>query len=264
MLVFPQLTTGAAALYPMVRRQRVRTVLGRTEDGHCEIFRDVDYFVTEWDLHMRGLVPSEWEAIRDLFQQTKGQLLSFSLLEPAGNLLARSEDFLDTAWLKDSALVLTSGQTDPFGTTRAIRIENTSGSTGIVRQTLDVPGNFVYCFSIWARSASNTNIALTIHAGSVTVSKPYVVGSTWRRIFVSGTTASPSASEVQFGATLAAGAVVDLFAAQAEAQPAPSDYQLRGATSGVHRVRFATDELTVTAQATEVFDTLVRLVSVED
>jgi hypothetical protein len=51
---------------------------------------------------------------------------------------------------------------------------------------------------------------------------------------------------------------------QAEAQLGPSDYKPTGARGGVYsKARFDTDQLTVTAQGTEVHDAVIRIVSTE-
>ncbi len=56
-----------------------------------------------------------------------------------------------------------------------------------------------------------------------------------------------------FGAQLGAGASVDLFGMQVEAQLAASDYKMTGAAGGVYsKARFASDQITVTAQGTDV------------
>jgi len=67
---------------------------------------------------------------------------------------------------------------------------------------------------------------------------------------------------VTFGAELAAGASVDLFGMQLEAEPGVSDYKRTGASGGVYaKARFAEDELAVTARGTDVFDAIVRIVA---
>jgi hypothetical protein len=65
---------------------------------------------------------------------------------------------------------------------------------------------------------------------------------------------------VVFGTELDAGATVDLFGMQVEAQPGTSDYKRTGGSGGLYaQARFAEDELTVTAKATDVFDAVIRI-----
>jgi hypothetical protein len=69
---------------------------------------------------------------------------------------------------------------------------------------------------------------------------------------------------VTFGAQLQAGASVDLFGMQAEAQLAPSDYKMTETQGGVYaNARFGADQLTVTAQSTDVYDAVIQIVNTE-
>src|SRR6266852_7554551 len=125
MLVFPQLATGAAALYPVLRQTRARTVVNSLADGRTVIYQDADGGFEEWELRATGLTGDEKTAIEALFAATLGRLTTFTFLDPAGNLLARSEEFGDPVWTNGPALQLTAGAPDPFGTTRAMRAVNT-------------------------------------------------------------------------------------------------------------------------------------------
>ena len=70
----------------------------------------------------------------------------------------------------------------------------------------------------------------------------------WQRIVLPASLGQATTS-VTFGAQLAAGASVDLFGMQVEAQLAPSDYKMTGTYGGVYaKARFASDRITVTAQ----------------
>jgi hypothetical protein len=61
---------------------------------------------------------------------------------------------------------------------------------------------------------------------------------------------------------MAAGGSVELFGMQVEAQMGPSDYKITGAVGGVYsKARFGSDQLTVTAQGTDVYDAVVQIVS---
>jgi len=49
-----------------------------------------------------------------------------------------------------------------------------------------------------------------------------------------------------------------------EAQPAASDYKTTGTAGGVRsNARFASDEIQVTAQGTDVYDAVIHVVSAE-
>ena len=74
-----------------------------------------------------------------------------------------------------------------------------------------------------------------------------------------------SGSGTTFAAQLKAGGSADLFGMQVDAQLAPSDYKRTGTRGGVYKkARFAEDRLTVTAQGTDVYDAVIRIVNTEN
>jgi hypothetical protein len=259
MLVFPQLVTGASALYPVTRRARQRTVVNVLGDGRTDVFADPSAAATEWDLRASGMTLAEWSAIETLFLATSGMWQTFTFLDPTGNLLADSEDFSAGAWSNGGLVALTPGITDPMETSRATRVTNAGLAAESVAQTLSVPGNFHYCLSVWARTIGTSGVTLTI--GSFT--KTFALNGTWKRLSIS-TNLGTGATSVTFGAQLDAGAVVDLFGMQVEAQLAASDYKMTEDRGGVYsKARFGQDQLSVTAQGTDVYDAVIRILDTE-
>jgi len=253
-LVFPQLTTGAVALYPVTRRVNLRTVVNTLADGSTVVFRDPDAAMTGWELKARGLNSAEWSAIEALFNAVAGRWQTFTLLDPAGNLFAQSEDLGASPWTKGPLIQLTAGIADPLGTARATRAVNTGQAAQAVVQTLAVPQNFVYSMSVWARTEARSGVTL-LPSGEA-----FALGPQWQRISTR-VRLGQSGTGITFGAQLEAGATVDLFGMQTEAQPAPSDYKKTGETGGVRTARFASDAFTVRAQSMDVYDVAVRMVS---
>src|SRR5690242_4639925 len=131
MLVFPQLTTGASAMYPILRRSVSRTVVNILGDGSAVIYADPDAATREWQLRTTGLTLNEWTAIDNLFQAVCGRLLTFTFLDPAGNLFAWSERFGEPEWSNSALIELTEGVTDPLGSTRATQVVNTGTAAGL-------------------------------------------------------------------------------------------------------------------------------------
>src|ERR1700735_1767542 len=162
MLVFPQLTTGAAALYPVTKQGLQRTVANVLADGSTVVYADTDGTILGWALRATGLTLAEWNAIESLFQQTAGMAGTFTFLDPVGNLLLQSENFSADAWTAGALVQLTSGIGDPFGTARAARLLNTGQASAGLTQTLNVPGNFQYCLSAWIRTTSGSAVTLSI------------------------------------------------------------------------------------------------------
>ena len=260
MLVFPQLTTGAAALYPVTKQGLQRTVVNALADGSTVVFADPDGAISGWTLRATGLTLAEWNAIETLFEQTAGMAETFTFLDPAGNLLLQSENFSAGVWAAGALVQLTAGIADPFGTSRATRLVNTSQAAAGVTQVLNVPGTFQYCLSVWVRSTSGSAVTLAVANSS----KSLAAGTQWKRVYFTSNPEQADATTVAFGAQVAAGGSVELFGVQAEAQPGPSDYKITSATGGVYpKARFGSDQVTVTAQGTDVYDALIQIVSTE-
>jgi hypothetical protein len=176
-------------------------------------------------------------------------------------LLADSEALGAGAWTNGALIELTTGIADPLGTTRATRVVNSGIAAEAVAQALSVPGNFQYCFSVWARTDGGSSATLTASTTGGSVELLFPLTTAWQRI-VLPVSLGQATSSVTFGATLDAGGSVDLFGMQVEAQPAPSDYKMTGTNGGVFSTaRFAVDGLTVTAQSTDVYDAVIQIVS---
>ena len=204
---------------------------------------------------------AEWNSIETLFGAAAGQWQSFTLLDPAGNLLGNSELLSAGSWTNGALISLTPGIGDPLGTMRATRVVN--GGTGVesVAQALSVPGSYRYCLSTWAKTAGASSVTLTASTTGASEAVTFPLTANWRRISIPVALALATIS-VTFGAELAAGATVDLFGMQVEAQLAASDYKMTGLGGGVYaNARFASDTLTVTAQSTDVYDATIRIVS---
>ncbi len=55
MLVFPQLSTGASALYPLTKTSRQRSVVNTLGDGSTDVYADPDAASLGWEMHAKGL-----------------------------------------------------------------------------------------------------------------------------------------------------------------------------------------------------------------
>ena len=91
MLVFPQISTGASALYPLTKTSRQRSVVNTLGDGSTVVYADPDAANLGWSLQATGLTAAEWGAIETLFEATSGMWQPFTFLDPVGNLIAESE-----------------------------------------------------------------------------------------------------------------------------------------------------------------------------
>jgi hypothetical protein len=263
MQVFPQISTGASALYPLTKTSRQRSVVNTLGDGSAVVYADPDAASLGWNLQATGLTAAEWGAIEALFEATSGMWQPFTFLDPVGNLVAESEAFGASAWTNGALVDLTTGASDPFGTTRATAVTNASEATAGVAQTLAVPGNFQYCLSIWARTDSGTNVTLSITTTGGSATKTFVVGTQWTRVSLAANLGQATNS-VTFAAEIVAGGSIVIFGMQAEAQRGASDYKQTGTVGGVYaNARFGADKLTVTAQGTDVYDAVIQIVNME-
>ncbi len=261
MLVFPQLATGASAVYPVTRTNVTRTVVNALGDGSTVVFGDPDAGLREWELRATGLSLSEWTAIDTLFQAVMGRFATFTFLDPAGKLLPHSEDFGDPAWSNSPLIQLTPGVADPLGTMRATQVVNAGSAAGAIAQTLAVPGNIRYTLSAWVKTTGVSNVTLSATTTGGNATRSIALTSQWQRASLNVELGLNTESLV-FGVVLDVGAIVDLFGMQVEAQPGVSDYKKTGGSGGLcAQARFAEDELTVTAKGTDVFDAVIRIMA---
>lgn len=261
MLVFPQLVTGASALYPVTRQRVARTVVNTLGDGSAVIYADPYASETQWELRPTGLTAVEWNAIEAVFEAASGAFETITFLDPAGNLLAQSQQFGSGPWTNGALIQLTTGIADPQGGTAATQVVNAGQVAAAVAQTLAIPGNFQYYLSVWAQSAGASSLTLTASTAGASQSLTFPLTAQWKRLGMSVDLAQ-STSSVTFGVQLNPGASIGLFGIQAEAQLAPSSYRQTGATGGVYsNARFADDQITFTAQGTDVYDAVIRIVT---
>lgn len=261
MLVFPQLASGSAAMYPVLRTSLRRTVANLLSDGSTLVYVDSDAASREWELRPIGLTLEESTAIETLFQAVSGALLTFTFLDPAGNLLLRSEEFEAAEWDNGPLIQLTQAIGDPWGTTRATRAINTGSAAGAVAQPLSIPGSFKYVLSVWAKTMGGSSVVLFATTAGGSAMHSFPLNAQWKRISLR-IELGQSTESITVGAQLEPGASVDLFGMQLEAAPGVSDYKKTSAEAGVYaKARFAGDELAVTARGTDVFDMVVRIVA---
>lgn len=242
MIVFPQLSSGAVAQFPFLRRTGFRTLVNRAADGGEIRASDVDFEERVWLLSGNELSNQEWQDVEDLFVQVEGRLQSFLFLEPGANLLPWSEQLSDAAWNKSAGITVADGQSDPLGGLGASRITS-GGTAGSVTQILNVPASFRYAGSIWARTAQSGAVLQVDDGASQIVQAAFDNSNQWRRYSV-GYNLSSAAESVAFRIVLPANGTVDVFGSQLEAQASPSAYKKTLEQAGVYpNARFDQDAL---------------------
>lgn len=241
MAIFPQLGSGALSQFPVTKRRRSRTVINSAADGTCIKLTDRAAGSVVWQLEYRGLSDAELANLQQFFLAMEGKLNGFTFLDPCGNLLAWSEELTNSAWHPDPLLALTGSIADPMGGRNGWHVINSGSGPQNLTQTLNVPGGYVYCFSVYGRAAQSTSLELLVG----TQSSGRTLGTDWSRM--SFTVASdPTATCIAFGVQVPAGSAVDLFGPQVEPQPGASLYKT-GTTGGVYEgSRFRDDTFTYT------------------
>ena len=255
MLVFPQLFSGGNFQYPLRRADEFRTVAVAMEDGSVVKFEDVSGQRVHWTLPLSSLTNAEWAAVEQLYLAVEGPRNTFTLLDPASNLLSWSEDFSQSVWVKDPLIQATGGLTDPVGGTAAWTLTNTGQAAQQVSQTLAAPAAFEYALSAFVKGSGSVNL---LRAGQ---SRTFALTNTWTRVVMAGT--ASAADSIQVGIQLAAGKSVQVFGPQLEAQPGAGPYRRSRSLGGVYsKVRFDSQSLDVTAVGLDRNSSVIRLVSV--
>ena len=261
MRYYPQLTTGALAQYPFVKRRRDRSIVNQAMDGSNTKLHDLNGGEIEWELNYRGLSQSEMEGLQTFFADVEGRLESFTFADPCDNLLAWSESLGQAVWVRDGLLQIAAGIADPAGTTRATRLTNGAQTEQTIRQAVTVNGTHYYCLSLYLKSASPTPVSLTAFTDQASQSAVVSAGNQWRRV-ESTFTLNSNLSPVRFGISLPAAAIVDVFGLQVEAQINASPYKKTTVHGGVYpESRFNQDELVVGAQGPDDYQTRVLVIT---
>jgi Conserved hypothetical protein 2217 (DUF2460) len=261
MLYYPQLTTGAITQFPVTRTTYMRTVANQLPSGYTIRMADTGAQKVQWRLRYSALTNGEQSSIESLFEASEGQLNTFTFLDPTDNLLMWSEDWTETVWAPDPLLEVTAGISDPLGNTGAMQLTNTAQTTQQIIQNTSAPSSFVYCYSVYLRSAVPATIQLVVTATGQTTLTPVTTGATWARVTYAGSL-SVQQDTIGFGVQLPAGVQVDAFGAQVEAQPGAGLYKKTIDLGGVYTsTRFSSDLLLVTATAPNQNSCQIDLIS---
>ena len=151
-------------------------------------------------------------------------------------------------WQASSLLSLTPGITDPYNTTRATQVENSSLGALTLTQTLAIPGFTPCALSVYLRSDSATEATITRSDGSNVDSIVLQTGSAWTRFSLNTAFTSSISTSCDFSLELPAGQTLDVFGFQAEPQPLPGTYVMTSAQTGIFpNTRFDGNQIVVTA-----------------
>jgi len=220
MLIYPQLSNGALAQFPIVKQHRQRTVVNALPDSSSIKLADPYGELTEWELKYTSLSDSEALALQQFFVSTEGSLNVFTFLDPTANLLSWTNQLDNVVWSKDPFLSIAAGVADPTGGTNGWQAGNSGAGAQTITQTLSVPGAYVYSLSVYAQAVQPANI--TLFCGAIRLSR--TLGTCWNRLTLTASGDSSSQSTI-FGIEIPAGVTVDIFGLQVEPQASPSVYK---------------------------------------
>jgi hypothetical protein len=259
-LIYPQMPAGSMVQFPYSRRIQARTVVSELADG--TLWKQVDdlYGSTEWVMRYSNLSEAEMTQLSDFFAECEGRLKPFTFFDPNGNLLMWSENFSEDVWQRTGALEVSAGVTDPFGDHRASRLANGGGAAWL-SQAAGVPGSLQACFSVYVRSDVPDEVKIFRSSGAERRELLVQTGPEWKRVSLRGTI-TPGAETQEAGVVIPAGAEVDVFGAQLEAQPAMSVYRKSRGQAGIfQRARFGSDSMVTVAEAPGLYSMGVRIVA---
>lgn len=249
MLYYPQLTSGAVSQLPVTHRTNIRTVSNELAGGDTIRMADSSSGTIRWQLQYSNVTDAEWLSIDQLFEAAEGRLTTFTFLDPTSNLLMWSEDWTKPAWTADPLLQIAGGNQDPLGTSNAMQLTNTAQTTQRVAQSIAAVSSFQYCFSLYVRSDTPTTIQMVASAIGQSLLIPISTGPAWSRAVLSGRLAVIQ-DGITFGVQLPAGARIQAFGAQVEAQGAASGYKKTIDRGGVYsKTRFDSDSLVLSTNA---------------
>jgi hypothetical protein len=242
MLVYPQLASGALTQFPVQKRRRMRTIMNVLADRTAIKLADPQGEITEWQLQYTGLSDDEVTALQQYFAATEGCLNIFTFLDPTANLFAWSDQLTNAAWTRGPLLAVTGGVADPIGGTSAWHLSNSGAGPQSISQTLQAPGGYIYCNSVYGRCLAATTVTLLRGADRA----DRILGPAWNRITFSGQ-ADSTAQSVEFGIEVPAGQSVDIFGLQVEPQASASVYKPSTQGGVYQNACFRDDVLSFTA-----------------
>lgn len=256
MTYFPQTGAGSIAQFPMQRTRQWRWISNQMESGEMIMLPDALAGRIAWSLKYTDVTTAEAASFNALFAAAQGQYGSFLFVDPMANLLAWSEDFTRPDWLR-GLLQISAGANDPLGRTRACVMNNPGQAEQSLTQTVNVPGDYVASFSVWARSDSGTAFALTRDE----LRSNFALTPAWNRYSIGGTGSAGAPNSV-FSVVIGAGQTVQIFGPQVEAQPTASSYKQTSAPTGIYpETYFASDELPMTCTGPGLFAFEIDLIS---
>src|SRR5271165_1888236 len=253
--VFPQLSTGALAQFPIRKSSSVHTVTNVLEDGTVLAYADPNSGWQRWDLSYAALSYLEVAALQALFDSCSGRWAPFTFIDPTGNMFGFSTDLTAAAWQAPSLITIQTGVSDPMGGLAAFKLTNTGQAPLDFVQTINAPALFKYCCSAYVQGTSATSMTLVRESAIESVQDRVEVGTAWTRV-ASSSQLTQSADSFVSGFRLSPGQQLALFGLQLEPQLVPSRYRATAARGGIYsNAHWSADQISFVETAPGVFST---------
>jgi hypothetical protein len=255
-LVFPQLSSGALAQYPIRKTNAIRTIKNILADGSMLVAADPGAGQLVWTLSYVALQPPDVSALQAHFEACGGPLRAFTFLDPTDNLLTNSADLTRAPWIAPAGVTIEGGMADPLGGTGAFYVTNAGSAPQQIVQSLPAaPVSFQYCFSVYAASTNGGMCSLIRSSANAQQMNICSLPPQWSRIS-SGGVLNDTGAGLSVAINLGAGQSVSLFGPQLEPQFAPSRFRSTYSSSGVYlNAHWASAELVFIADAPNLFST---------
>jgi hypothetical protein len=261
MLYFPQLATGSAAQYPVRKQVRGRTVESRLADGRTVKWLDTGFIETRWHLTLRQLSLEEKAALGEFFRTVEGSLRSFTFADPTANLLKWSERMTEAVWERDPLLQVTEGAADPRGGEGAVMLTNIGAAPQKIVQVLPLPAGYQCCFSLWARSATETEFKMRRVCGTLQQETRQTASQEWRH-YTSAGVLGGAGEGIGFEIEVGLNSGICVCGAQVEAGQGATEYKRTSARNGIHtQTRFEQDTMVCAGWGPDDYEVQVRLIS---
>jgi hypothetical protein len=251
MTYFPQIGLNRISTqHPYTVSASFRTTLNQLGSGVAYGRANRATPLGKFFLNFPALTPAEVSALESFYLNRGGALRPFTLLDPGGNMVLHSEEFLHSSWEKYS---VTGGGAveDPFGGERGSQMQ--SNSTNGMLATVVLPdggGHGVQlCASVYARSsAADQELVIGfIDSGFQVLSsvRETLAPNRWTRIWCSTELATDSPVRLLVGGLGSwNGAALQLFGAQCAPLMGPGAYLRSPEFHGLRRnCRFASERL---------------------
>lgn len=257
-LVFPQLSSGAVAQYPLRKRRTLGSTINSFADGSVVSSNINANRRTVWELSYTDLNAQDQSALQNHFAACHGPLLPFTFIDPTDNMLSSSSSLTSSAWIADALLSVTAGAADPAGGRTAFTLVNNGQANQQLSQPLVAPASFQYCLSLYASAPVPSSLELAITATSSQV-QTFSIGTAWTRL-ISPVQLSDTGVALTVSVVVPAGQTVYIWGPQLEPQPRPSTYRPTASAGGIYQnAHLLNDSITFESQAPGLFSTVITI-----